>query len=110
MEIMPDRILLGALQKRMRSVIPETEQEASIAYDLKTPVVSSIINERSQNKWGIAQGYRIQVQDALSPLASLQVLMICSTFPSAACALDGSSAKLEQHELQNFIFMLWEAE
>ena len=55
-----------ALQKRMRSVVPETEQEASIAYDLKTPVVSSIINERSQNKWGIAQGYRIQVQKLLT--------------------------------------------
>ena len=46
--------------------MPETEQEASIAYDLKTPVVSSIINERSQNKWGIAQGYRIQVPRALT--------------------------------------------
>ncbi|CAL5220606.1 g2648 [Coccomyxa viridis] len=56
------------LQKRMRSVVPETEQEASIAYDLKTPVVSSIINERSQNKWGIAQGYRIQVDSVISQL------------------------------------------
>ena len=50
------------MQKRMRSVMTETEDEASIAYDLKTPVVSSIVNERSQNKWGIPQGYRIQVQ------------------------------------------------
>ncbi len=48
-------------QKRMRSVVPETEQDASIAYNLRTPVVSSVINERSQNKWGISQGYRIQV-------------------------------------------------
>lgn len=53
---------MSTVQKRMRSVMPETEEEASIAYDLKAPVVSSIINERSQNKWGIPQGYRIQVR------------------------------------------------
>lgn len=52
---------MHGLQKRMRSVLPETEQEASIAYDLKRPVVSSVVNERSQNKWGTPQGYRIQV-------------------------------------------------
>ena len=68
--------LVGAVQKRMRSVVPETEEAASLAYDLKAPVVSSIINERSQNKWGIPQGYRIQVHSH-SGLTSgpLQVLM-----------------------------------
>ena len=64
--------VLSGLQKRMRSVMPETEEEASIAYDLKTPVVSSIINERSQNKWGTFQGYRIQVQH----------LPLCCSIPS----------------------------
>ena len=49
------------MQKRIRSVLPQTEQEASLAYNPSRPVVSSVVNERSQNKWGIAQGYRIQV-------------------------------------------------
>ena len=71
--IMLGRTFFGGSQKRMRSVMLETEEEASIAYDLKTPVVSSIINERSQNKWGIPQGYRIQV---LSPPPSQVVASI----------------------------------
>ena len=45
----------------MRSVLPETENDASIGYSVARPVVSSVVNERSQNKWGIPQGYRIQV-------------------------------------------------
>ena len=49
------------MQKRIRSVLPQTEQEASLAYNPSRPVVASVVNERSQNKWGIAQGYRIQV-------------------------------------------------
>ena len=70
MSVMPRRIVndSGHAQKRMRSVVPETEQDASIAYNLRTPVVSSVINERSQNKWGISQGYRIQVYIKASTL------------------------------------------
>ena len=49
------------MQKRIRSVLPQTEQEASLAYNPSRPVMCSVVNERSQNKWGIAQGYRIQV-------------------------------------------------
>ncbi len=52
---------LPRMQKRIRSVLPQTEQEASLAYNPSRPVVASVVNERSQNKWGIAQGYRIQV-------------------------------------------------
>jgi len=50
------------LQKRLRHVLPETEEDASIAYNLRTPVVTSVISERSLNKWGIPQGYQIQVR------------------------------------------------
>ncbi|CAK0783467.1 hypothetical protein CVIRNUC_006666 [Coccomyxa viridis] len=56
------------LQKRIRSVLPQTEQEASLAYNPSRPVVASVVNERSQNKWGIAQGYRIQVDSVISQL------------------------------------------
>ena len=49
------------VQKRLRHVLPETEEEASLAFDLRRPVVSSVISERSLNKWGTPQGYQIQV-------------------------------------------------
>ena len=63
------------LQKRMRSVLPRTENDASIAYSLARPVVSSVVNERSQNKWGISQGYRIQVGSP--PQVKLENLAVC---------------------------------
>ncbi|CAL8468966.1 g8507 [Coccomyxa elongata] len=56
------------VQKRLRHVLPETEEDASIAYDLRRPVVTSIINERSANKWGTPQGYQIQVDSVISQL------------------------------------------
>ena len=49
------------LQKRLRAVMPETEEAASIGYDSRAPAQVSIVNERSANKWGTPQGYRIQV-------------------------------------------------
>jgi Cu2+-containing amine oxidase len=50
------------LQKRVRRTLPETEEDASIGFDAAVPTVISIINERSQNKWGTPQGYRIQAR------------------------------------------------
>jgi hypothetical protein len=61
-------VLLFA-QKRIRHVLPATEDEASIGYDLRTPVVTSVVNERSQNKWGMAQGYQIQVRTSSTSTA-----------------------------------------
>ena len=50
------------LQKRLRAVMPETEEAASLGYDPRAPVVVSVVNERSANKWGTPQGYKIQVR------------------------------------------------
>ena len=50
------------LQKRLRRVMPETEEEASLGYNPRTPVVTSVVNERAVNKWGTPQGYKIQVR------------------------------------------------
>ena len=49
------------VQKRLRRVLPETEEDASLSLNSNRPVMSAVISERSVNKWGTPQGYQIQV-------------------------------------------------
>ncbi len=46
----------------------------------RRPVVTSIINERSANKWGTPQGYQIQVQCPAVLLLSFKSIM-CTSHP-----------------------------
>ncbi|EIE26972.1 amine oxidase catalytic domain-containing protein [Coccomyxa subellipsoidea C-169] len=56
------------VQKRLRRVLPETEEDASLSLSSSRQVMSAVISERSVNKWGTPQGYQIQVDSSISQL------------------------------------------